>query len=417
VPIHSCQMTQHMGDDSVRGEKGLSDLRGIAQAHPPLDGVRALAIVLVVAFHVGNEYVPHGAYGVDLFFALSAFLITRLIWAECENQGAFSYRAFYWRRFCRLFPALSLTALVVSPLISMAIGEWTGVLAGIWVSLTYLNGFSTASYFGLPPIPTPFNHLWSLAVEEQFYLIWPLVAVSISAWRKRTAVTLCAVLVLLGLVIQMLSTAILGVAQTYFLPTGHLVALMLGVLVAVLTRNSSGLESNTSVLARPIAGWSAFIVLCVMSILPARVSFPESILIQFIPFAAGAVLVGHAAIGASLLTSLMSSRVAVWTGRRSYGIYLYHTALTHLFRSDVIHLSRALDTILGMVVALALAEVSYRCIEDPIRRRGRRNKWSRPLREMHSVEASVDMRDSSQIGCLDASVQPLNLASDTGSRL
>ncbi len=153
---------------------------------PALDGVRAVAVLLVVACHALS--MPGGFLGVEIFFVLSGFLITTLLLEERQAQGRLGLRSFYIRRVWRLYPALA--ALLAAWLVLSALGLTplppAGEAVGVLVSGTYLANAANAWFF---PLPIGLQHLWSLALEEQFYLLWPpllaLVLYKRIGWRAR----------------------------------------------------------------------------------------------------------------------------------------------------------------------------------------------------------------------------------------
>ena len=201
---------------------------------PGLDGIRALAIVSVMGLHAISRLFPGGYLGVDVFFVLSAFLITSLILDEVgEDGGRFQFRAFYWRRAFRLGPALLLWLLVLAWPTAVLIGQASGVPIWTLGSLLYVGDFLFA--FGVPD-GDAYLHVWSLAVEEQFYLLWP--ATLLLFIRRRPAGGLAGWLAggwLGALALQPLAGAFLEGAS-YGLPPGHLVPLATGVVLAVVYR-------------------------------------------------------------------------------------------------------------------------------------------------------------------------------------
>ncbi|TMK82755.1 MAG: acyltransferase, partial [Actinobacteria bacterium] len=164
------------------GFPGANRRSGYIPPIPALDGIRAIAVIAVLLYHADLLWAPGGFLGVEVFFVLSGFLITALLWSELVASGGLGFRGFWFRRARRLLPALF--GLLLVTLAAFLIG-WPHEIAAIrgdvaaaftYSSNWYLIGVNR-SYFQTVGRPSPFGHLWSLAIEEQFYLLWPLALV------------------------------------------------------------------------------------------------------------------------------------------------------------------------------------------------------------------------------------------------
>ncbi|WP_280949929.1 acyltransferase family protein [Xylanimonas protaetiae] len=344
-----------------------------------LDGVRGLAILAVLGFHFVIEVAPGGAIGVDVFFVLSAFLITRMILGERERHGAVDLVAFYGRRAARLLPALGVFLLVVAPVVAWVIGTTGGALASSGSVLFYVADFARAGYL---PMSEPYGHTWSLSVEEQFYLVWP--AVLLLAFRRRVPlIGFTAGLWIVGVVLAEAGARWFGVGQNYFLPTGHLTALATGCLAAVLvTRGAPAVVRRASSVPLALTGLTLVTVLVVAQRQGWPAAAAQATAVAGITLAGSLVL--HAAQGGPTpLNRLLSVAPLRWLGTRSYGLYLYHVPLYYAFSSEHVPLSRSANGVLALALSLALTEASYRFLERPIMERGRR--WSR---QRHAAHAS-----------------------------
>src|SRR2546427_6524666 len=158
---------------------------------PGLDGLRALAVIGVLLYHAGVRWMPGGLLGVDLFFVISGFLITSLLIAELRRSGRIALAGFYGRRARRLFPALAaVLALAVGAMALFRPGDLVRFRGDLLASVGYVANWwfivKRQSYFVASGRPSPFQHLWSLAVEEQFYILWPLGLLAL--WRSLTRV-------------------------------------------------------------------------------------------------------------------------------------------------------------------------------------------------------------------------------------
>jgi peptidoglycan/LPS O-acetylase OafA/YrhL len=327
-----------------------------------------MAIGAVILFHAENRLFPGGALGVDAFFLLSAYLITSLLYRERSSSGRVDLVAFYLRRFFRLMPALLLFTFLVG--LPLAIAREDAHLGStVVMTLLYVSDFGRAGVF-LPSVAEPFGHTWSLAVEEQFYVVWPSLLLLL---YRRTALTVTATgaLVALGSAVGVyyLSQSTLGVGQTYFLPTGHLVPLVGGCLLALALRGN-GSATLRSVARRPAtlpAGVVGFGLLVVLQ----RSGAPELGPV----FAVLATLAVGAVIAAGELRpsvpGWLTSRPLLWLGQRSYGLYLYHTALILLFAAPLVEVRHALAVPLWLGTAIVVTELSYQLVERPVLIRGR----------------------------------------------
>jgi len=325
---------------------------------PSLDGVRAIAVVAVFLLHLAAAYFPGGAVGVDLFFVLSAFLITGLLLAEFADTGRVRFGAFYLRRAFRLLPAL---------LIWLPIASFTAVLAGegekvpwsVAGALFYFNDFQQA---WTDRVATAFNQSWSLSVEEQFYFVWPplLVLVLLRAslrtqrWFMHLSVLAAAIVPFTG--------------PNYFLPTGHLLPLVIGCWAA--EQRARGLTAWVRHLVEQ--RWVPYVA-CAVFAFAAVTDFPPLRPATFIAasVATAALLLQLTAGPPTVVSRALGSRVPVWIGARSYGVYLYGLTLMGLVPLLWPGIELKLAAPIDIVLTAAIVALSYRFVESPIRRWGR----------------------------------------------
>lgn len=325
---------------------------------PGLDGLRAFAVIAVWLLHMDRAHFPGGAVGVDVFFALSAYLITGLLLKERERRPV-SLASFYWRRAFRLFPALVLCiALVAIP--SMLVNHQTSEIPWAGGALLYVNDFLAT---WTTKVPVALDQTWSLAVEEQFYLVWPVLLLFVlpRVPRERGWVPFA-----------VLAVAAVGILQwggfTYFLPTGHLLPLVLGAWAAV-TRTGSKATARVPVAAARIA--AAVLLLAVFINTAGATALANAAIGVATAIAATTLILYLDSAQASLLKRLFEHPLAVWLGARSYGIYLYGLSLIGLV-SGVTHLKLHFAVFVDVLATLAVVTASYEFVEAPIRRRGRR---------------------------------------------
>jgi len=352
-----------------------------------LDGVRALAVAGVVLYHGGVSALRGGFLGVDVFFVLSGFLITSLLVVELEHRGHLSLGRFYERRARRLLPALVLLIGLVTVYASVGVphgsipslpGQVLGTMAyvGNW---TLISGHATYFTLGLPP--SPLQHTWSLAIEEQFYLLWP--AILLGLWRLTTKRTKLAAICCAGAAIcagvtaaQYLGNA--SVNTLYFATQTHAVTMLLGAALSFFLLKHGG-EGDASAFrlvpsrrralvdALGVAAWLAVIATFLV------VSGTGATL--YLGGYVGFGLLVSVAIGATVATpDGWSSRVlslgpVAYLGRISYGVYLFHFPLFLWIDRTATGLSGAPLLLVRVAAALAVATLSYYLVELPIRER------------------------------------------------
>jgi peptidoglycan/LPS O-acetylase OafA/YrhL len=317
---------------------------------PALDGLRGIAILLVLAAH-SNDVVPGGRLGVDLFFVLSGFLITALLLQEWGRGGSISLGAFYRRRALRLFPALYCMLLVYAVFVGL-IAEQTGwqrsvVYGGLYV---YNVAHGWLGYTGVG-----IDHLWTLAAEEQFYLVWPPLLV-LALRRSISPRTLIATLLALAAAIAVWRGVL--VQSVHYGP--RMVApdvradpLLLGCV--------AGLVYGFGLVRRvPLGAASGLVVTAAVLVLSVRepaVSYHTLVLPLFC--AAAAVVVYTCAVHRSWWFARLVSREPLrWFGKISYGLYIWHFPLFALVGWQ-----------LGVPLSIAVAAISYRYVERPFLRR------------------------------------------------
>ncbi|QFT95916.1 O-acetyltransferase OatA [Roseovarius sp. THAF8] len=330
-----------------------------------IDGLRAFAVLSVVAFHAFPGAVPGGFVGVDVFFVISGFLITSHIFEKLD-QGAFSFADFFQRRIRRIFPAL----LVVMSL-SLLFG-WLVLLSdefnqlGLHVAsgAAFISNFvfaAEAGYFDAAAELKPMLHLWSLAVEEQFYILWPLALWV--AWKLRVGLLILTLIVFAASFVVNVVYATSHPVEAFFWPFGRFWELLSGSLLAWVTvHRRSPLASET---VRKLAGGLGLVLLVVsVAVIDRTAAFPSWWAILPV---LGSVLVIFGGATAWGVAPLFTNRVAVWFGLISYPLYLWHwpvLSFLHIAEDDVPHRDAR---IAGVLLAILLAWLTYRLIERPIR--------------------------------------------------
>jgi peptidoglycan/LPS O-acetylase OafA/YrhL len=344
---------------------------------PGLDGVRALAVLLVIGFHEGASGLPGGFLGVDVFFVLSGFLITDLLLVAREKRDL---RGFWVRRARRLLPALAVMLTVVTAAATVIEPGRQDLRLALLAAATYTSNWYQilhhVSYFaalGLVRAPPPLDHLWSLAIEEQFYLIWPLILwfiiIRLNGRRAWVAATL------LGAGASALAMALQytpgNPSAVYYATDTHASALLIGAALALACPLPT-LASAPATLARRLdaAGIAGLAVLAWAS---GHVSggdpavYPAGLVLAAL--AAAALVVAAASNGViAAITSLPPLR---WLGVRSYGVYLWHWPVIAL--TAALAGSQAASPWMWLIetgITVGLAAASWRFIETPILRHG-----------------------------------------------
>lgn len=346
---------------------------------PGLDGLRGLAVLAVIAFH-SNAALRGGYLGVDLFFVLSGYLITSILVAEYEARGRIDLRSFWVRRARRLLPAV----LVLMPAIAVYAKVWAQPIeiarlrADALATLAYVANWrailANKSYWEIFADPSPLEHTWSLAIEEQFYLAWPLVVVAVL--RRRGAAprrALFAVSIGLALVSAALMLAWWSPERTsrvYMGSDTRAAAILVGAALATLLRPDQKLSPRAVRVLDGSGGVAA------LGLAFAYVSLAgQSPLLYHGGFwlteLAALVLIACAVAGeASFVGRALSFRPLAWVGTISYGLYLWHWPVDVVLSVERLHVRSPLLDLLRLALTFAVALASYRWIERPIRTRG-----------------------------------------------
>ncbi|MDQ1630971.1 MAG: hypothetical protein QOJ32_144 [Frankiaceae bacterium] len=348
-----------------------------------LDGLRGLAVLAVVLFHLGLTAVPGGLLGVDVFFVLSGFLITGLLVSERRRAGYISLRTFWVRRWRRLLPALLLTLVAVAVLAQLFSdpAQVAGIRDEAVATLAYVSNWQAIlaghSYFDVVA-PSPLRHTWSLGVEEQFYVVWPLVAVLVLRRSERLlfVVAVAGAAVSAGLQVGLAETGV-GLDRLYYGTDTRVQALLIGAALAVALHGRAPLRQR----ARHGIGLLGLAATVGLVVLVTSVSGTAGWLYRggftLVALATAAVVAAATTVPTGLLARAFSVRPLAYLGRISYGVYLWHWPVVVYLTPARLPLSGAALALARVGVTLLVAAVSFHFVEQPIRRGGLRAFLSR----------------------------------------
>lgn len=336
---------------------------------PDIDGLRAVAVLSVILYHLNESIIPGGFVGVDIFFVISGYLITFQVLRDLESNR-FSLLEFYRRRIKRIVPALLpviFISIIVSQIIFLPQDAEKVAESGLWSLLSLANVyfwiFEDTSYFAAASHEKPLLHLWSLGVEEQFYIIWPVVLLFLSSFMKSRLF-----LYALGF------TAILSFAAGdilfsdhpsfvyYMLPTRAGELLLGGILAYYLLNNQQQKPCQKTIYC--LSGLGIGLIIISLITLSENDTFPG---FRAIPPTLGATLIifsGH--YGTSPALSLLSAPVMVSIGLISYSAYLWHWPIIAFYRYGFTHIGFISGSAI-FIITMLIAYISFRFVETPLR--------------------------------------------------
>lgn len=346
-----------------------------------IDGLRAIAVLLVIGFHMFPRWVPGGFVGVDIFFVISGFLISSIIFAALE-RGRFSYAGFYARRIKRIFPALAVVLIACMPLGWLilfqdeyrALGREVAAGAGFVANLEF---WRESGYFDTDAWTKPLLHLWSLGVEEQFYLTWPLILVAVARRPGRAVAIACAVLLTVSFLVNVGFVSSHPQA-TFYSPVARFWELVIGCALAYSAQDGRGVigrvtssfvrraESHDATrLIRTLCAWVGLAILAMVAVvLNQTAEFPGWW--ALLPTVGTALII---AAGPDTWPNrrLFSTRALVAIGLISYPLYLWHWPLLVFARINAGGELTRTERLEIAALSLMLAAATYAIVERPIR--------------------------------------------------
>lgn len=345
-----------------------------------LDGIRAIAVIMVLAYHLKLALFKSGFLGVTVFFVLSGYLITGILISEVEEEGTIDLKNFWLRRIRRLVPAVMSMAVViifVSAVVNRIIFTkgCKDFLASVLGFNNWWQIFNKVSYFEAAGVPSPFTHCWSLAIETQFYLIYPLILLGIyklvksrGEGRANRGLLFAGVTLLLALISVILMIVLFDPQQdasrVYYGTDTRAFSLLFGALLAILWEYRM-VPRRLSASANMVLGSVSFAVLLVMTIAINGSSNFWYRGGQFVGTILTVLVIYTVSGRKTWLSRFLSNPVLKWIGDRSYSIYLWHYPIILLISKGI--KASWWITLIEIVLSVVLAELSYRFIETPIR--------------------------------------------------
>ena len=331
---------------------------------PEIDGLRALAVLSVFIFHLNHNWLPGGFVGVDVFFVISGYLITSIIYKECQ-KNSFSLKKFYQRRISRIFPAFFTVALatilgaffIYSPQDLASAGA---NLTAASLSLTNMKLMFQGSYFQISPDAQPFLHYWSLSVEEQFYIFFPLLLLVLFKYARKHIILVLTVLFAASFLTSIIMTYSRPVWAFYFLPT-RAWELIAGCLLAVITVNRK--PTSEELWPKILSGFSLGLIVISFWFIHEGDNFPG--------FWAIFPVVGTVCLliptRSGVTEKLLSAAPLVAVGQISYSLYLWHWPIFSLVDYKMYLASEPTRLALKVCLSFLAAVLSFRLIENPAR--------------------------------------------------
>lgn len=345
-----------------------------------LDGIRAIAVIMVLAYHLKLALFKSGFLGVTVFFVLSGYLITGILISEVEEEGTIDLKNFWLRRIRRLVPAVMSMAVViifVSAVVNRIIFTkgCKDFLASVLGFNNWWQIFNKVSYFEAAGVPSPFTHCWSLAIETQFYLIYPLILLGIyklvksrGEGRANRGLLFARVTLLLALISVILMIVLFDPQQdasrVYYGTDTRAFSLLFGALLAILWEYRM-VPRRLSASVNMVLGSVSFAVLLVMTIAINGSSNFWYRGGQFVGTILTVLVIYTVSGRKTWLSRFLSNPVLKWIGDRSYSIYLWHYPIILLISKGI--KASWWITLIEIVLSVVLAELSYRFIETPIR--------------------------------------------------
>ena len=331
-----------------------------------IDGLRAIAVMSVIAFHTGISALSGGYIGVDVFFVISGYLITTLIYKEIRAD-TFTFKNFYKRRAARLLPALTLTLLIV---LIFGFVFYSNKAFDILGKELFYSSFGAANilfaqginYFATDAAYQPLIHLWSLGVEEQFYIVWPLILLMVFRFSSKLIIPVTCVFFLVSLALSIIAVSE-GLPRGYFLLHYRAFELLVGVITALLLQRTT--RTTLSNFTKQVLTYIGLLLIVLpMILLDKQTNFPG--INALWPCLGAALIIAFPNHG--LVTRILSNKVFVFVGLVSYPLYLFHQPIISFFHFFNVQFSSTKLFLIVTVISLSASWITYKYVEIPIRK-------------------------------------------------
>jgi peptidoglycan/LPS O-acetylase OafA/YrhL len=375
---------------------------------PGLDGIRAVAVAAVVGYHLGTPWLPGGLLGVAVFFTLSGYLITSILISTWDRRGDLDLRHFWLRRARRLLPALIMVLIVVlvaTPVLDNDVLPERGIQA--FAALFFVSNWTTiasdVSYFQRFSGPGPLDHLWSLAVEEQFYLLWPLVLLllfkTLRLRLERMALVTLGLAAVSFMLMLLMAAPGFDNSRVYEGTDARAGGLLIGAALAMVwppTQLASKISANRRLIV-DLLGGSALVIIVTMFVVTNEYSiwhYRGGILLLSL---ATAVLVGAAVHPASVVGPVLGVLPLRWIGERSYGIYLWHLPVVAFMPQAVLATRPLVRAGVQLALIILLSTLSWALLENPIRRQGLIGALGQPRYQVLAAPADAGSPETPRV--------------------
>ena len=333
------------------------------QYRPEIDGLRALAVIPVILFHAGLDFFSGGFIGVDIFFVISGYLITSIIISEKEKKGFFSLINFYERRARRILPALFLVMAVSVPFAYLLFvpPDMQDFSQSLFATATFLSNFlffSESGYFDTTTELKPLLHTWSLAVEEQYYILFPLILLSTWKLKRKWVVVILSIMALLSLLLAQWASNVAPKAAFYLLPT-RFWELLIGSFIAFYFSRNNQIKGNQylSILGLSLILYSIFIF-------NEHTQFPS--FYTLLPTLGTALIIIFTS-SKTLIYKILSNKIIVGIGLISYSAYLWHFPLFAFAKYKSFEPLSLYTIIIIIIITFILAYLTWMYVETPTR--------------------------------------------------
>jgi peptidoglycan/LPS O-acetylase OafA/YrhL len=390
-------MKDFKNQDASNDRKNIGERRYITG----FDGLRVMALLGVIFYHLMPYSVPGGYLGVPIFFAVSGYLITDIFIQEWDRTGTLNLRSFYWRRLKRLYPTLIVVLTASTAYMTLfAHNMLSHIRSIILTNLTFVYNWwlvgNGQSYFDRYNGESPFTHLWYLSVLAQYYFIWPLLLIVLLKVYEHHRIQVAGILFSLGVISTMLMAIFYSpdnVNRVYYGTDTRVAPFLIGAALAFIwpsTRLKKSLDSKKNLITNAIGAGILLIMVIMLFTVPGTSVFPYygGIYIFSILSVLMIAIIAHPSF---IWNRALTNPVFKWLGSRSYGIYMYQLPVMIFYEQKVTNIAAhpVLNLIIPLVIIFGISELSYRYLEVPLAKFDYRQTWS-SLKRIFDPKSEMD---------------------------